>query len=127
MGKKKIYRLDNGKIKMTMQEMIDQTQLGRSAIQERLKQSKKSELVLAPRGKHSANLLAKQKLLKAKKKAKKMAISDIYKNPEKIEKKKKAEQILKNHPFYDLGEKGKLHRLLFGKWFGGKNEHWNTK
>ncbi len=71
MGKKKIYRLDNGKIKMTMQEMIDQTQLGRSAIQERLKQSKKSEVVLAPRGKHSANLLSKTKTESQTKKVKK--------------------------------------------------------
>mgnify|MGYP003669297836 FL=1 len=71
MGKKKIYRLDNGKIKMTMQEMIDQTKLKRSAIQLRLKQSQKSELVLAPRGKHSANLLAKQKLKAKQKKSKK--------------------------------------------------------
>ena len=121
MGKKKTYRLDNGKIKMTMEEMIDQTKLKRSAIQLRLKQSTKSEAVLAPRGKHSADLVAKRKLLKGKqKRAKKMAIADIYKNPEKIEKKKKAEQIKKNHPFYDLGQKGKLHRLLFGKWFKGE-------
>jgi hypothetical protein len=27
---------------------------------------------------------------------------------------------MKKHPFYDEGEKGKLHRLLFGKWFKGE-------
>lgn len=122
MGKKKIYRLDNGKIKMTMEEMIEKTQLRRSAIQSRLKQSNKSEIVLAPRGKHTTNLIAKRKILRSKEKSKKLELSDVYKNLEKIERKKKANQILKNHPFYDQGEKGKLHRLLFGKWFRG--EQW---
>ena len=116
MGKKLIYSLDDGKIEMTMQEMMDYTGLKRAALQHRLKQSNDSTLVLAKKGKHGIGGYNKPK------KQPKLKLSDVYKNPEKIEKKKKANQILKNHPFYDQGEKGKLHRLLFGKWFRG--EQW---
>lgn len=118
--KKRIIRLDGGKIRMTVQQIIDHTGLGRAAVNHRLKQSKKSKIVLAPKGKHVIGGYKKAADLEKQKANLKM--SDLYKNPEKIEKKKKAEQIKKNHPFYDSGEKGKLHRLLFGKWF--KGEKW---
>ena len=113
MAKHKYKRLDGGKIKMTVQQIMDHTGLGRAAVNHRLKQSKDSKIVLAPKGKH---IIGGYKKIDDEK----LKMSDLYKNPEKIEKKKKAEQILKNHPFYDLGEKGKLHRLLFGKWFKGE-------
>jgi hypothetical protein len=119
MGRKQqIISLDGGKIRMTVQQIIDHTGLGRAAVNHRLKQSKKSKIVLAPKGKHVIGGYKKAADLEKQKANLKM--SDLYKNPEKIEKKKKAEQIKKNHPFYDSGEKGKLHRLLFGKWFKGE-------
>ena len=116
MAKHKYKRLDGGKIKMTVQQIMDHTGLGRAAVNHRLKQSKDSKIVLAPKGKHIIGGYKKDKKIDTAK----LKMSDLYKNPEKIEKKKKAEQILKNHPFYDVGEKGKLHRLLFGKWFKGE-------
>lgn len=112
MGRKQqIIRLDGGKIRMTVQQIMDHTRLGRAAVNHRLKQSKKSEVVLAPKGKH---------VIGGYKKTADLEMSDLYKNPEKVAKKKKAQEIKKNHPYYDSGEKGKLHRLLFGKWFKGE-------
>jgi len=109
---KRIIRLDGGKIRMTVQQIMDHTRLGRAAVNHRLKQSKKSEVVLAPKGKHVIGGYRKKSDLQ---------MSDVCKNPEKVEKKKKAEQIKKNHPFYRTDtEEGKLHRLLFGKWFKGE-------
>jgi len=122
MGRKQqIISLDGGKIRMTVQQIIDHTGLGRAAVNHRLKQSKKSKIVLAPKGKHVIGGYKKAADLEKQKANLKM--SDLYKNPEKVEKKKKAEQIKKNHPFYRTDtEEGKLYRLLFGKWF--KGEKW---
>ena len=112
--KKRIFSLDGGKIRMTMDQIMKKTGLGSSAVNHRLKQSKKSEVVLAKKGKHvigGYNKKLRQEALK---------LSEIYKNPESIALKKKEVEIMNKHPFYDQGEKGKLHRLLFGKWFKGE-------
>ena len=116
MGKHKKKRLDGGKIRMTVQEIMDHTGLGRAAVNHRLKQSKDSKIVLAPKGKHIIGGYKKDKKIDESK----LKMSDLYKNPDKIALKKKAKEIKQNHPFYDPGEKGKLHRLLFGKWFKGE-------
>lgn len=107
----KIKLLDGGKIKMTVKQIMDYTKLGRAAVMHRLKHSSDSKLVLAPKGKHGIGGYKKNDTIKK--------ISNYY-TPEKVEMKKKAQQIQQNHPFYDDGEKGKLHRLLFGKWFKGE-------
>ena len=89
MAKHKYKRLDGGKIKMTVQQIMDHTGLGRAAVNHRLKQSKDSKIVLAPKGKHIIGGYKKDKKIDTAK----LKMSDLYKNPEKIEKKKKAEQM----------------------------------
>ena len=113
--KKRIFSLDGGKIRMTIDQIMKQTGLGRAAVNHRLKQSKKSEVVLAEKGKHVIGGYNKQQ-----KSEQQLKLSERYKNPESIAMKKKELEIMKKHPFYDKGKKGKLHRLLFGNWFKGE-------
>ena len=72
----KIKRLDGGKIRMTVQQIMDHTGLGRAAVNHRLKQSKKSEVVLAPKGKHVIG--GYKKAADLEKQKAKLQMSDVY-------------------------------------------------
>jgi|TARA_R110002012_G_C11324875_1_gene576289 hypothetical protein len=101
----KKYTLTNGQV-VTAVDVMKKTKVGKSAARHRLAVSDDPKVVFAPihtkgiggykKNKHVANEAAK----------------------EAAELSKKAKLIEKTHAHYDKGEKGKLHRLLWGKWFG---------
>ena len=103
----KIYSLDGGKVKITVEQIMAKVKIGKSAARHRLKQSKLSKIVLAPKGAHVIGGHNKHAALE---------LSIKYKNPDAVALKKRALEIKNKHPFYAKDEVGKLHRLLFGSW-----------
>ena len=100
----KKYKLSDGKW-VTSSDVMKKTNVKKSAARHRIAVSDDPNVVFAPihtkgiggykRNKHATDQAAK----------------------EKAELSKKAKLIKKTHPHYDKGEKGKLHRLLWGSWF----------
>ena len=110
-AQKMIYVLDDGQ-RLTVEDVMKKAKIKLTAARWRLKESRDPEKVLAKKGRH-----VDQGYSKSKKNPKKLNkalqhAAKIYKKEKKV----KADQIRKNHPFYDKGKEGELHRLLWGKW-----------
>ena len=103
----KKYTLTNGQV-VTAVDVMKKTKVGQSAARHRLAVSDDPKVVFAP--KHTKGIGGYKK-----NKYKAVVIAK-----EAAELSKKAKLIEKNHPLYDQGEKGKLHRLLWGRWFKSK-------
>ena len=111
---KKIYVLDDGQ-NVTVNDVMHIAEIKLTAARHRLAQGRDPAKVLAKKGLHVDQGYAK--ITKKKKPKKRLNKALMIQAKEmKAEKKKKAEQIRNRHPFYDKGEAGKLHRILFGKW-----------
>tara|TARA_B100000767_G_scaffold107531_1_gene103059 strand:- start:1050 stop:1406 length:357 start_codon:yes stop_codon:yes gene_type:complete len=108
---KTIYQLDDGQ-RVSIDDVMQRAQIKMSAARYRLSQGRDPAKVLAKKGKQIGH--GYSKTLKKRKPPNKAA--RIQATFEKRENRKKTEYILKNHPFYDTGETGRLHRILFGKW-----------
>mgnify|MGYP006124247715 FL=1 len=107
-------RKGNDRILMTMNEIMKKTGLQASAVRHRLKQSNEYKIVLAKKGKHIIGGYTKADKARAKRLAKARELN-FQTEENKAERKKKQIKYAK-HPFWDKGEEGKLHRLLWGAW-----------
>ena len=107
----KIYKLDGGRVKVTVKQVMQKTGCKESAARYRLANSKKSAVVLAPKGQHKDYGYGRRKIL-ANNTEKKPSDPSVR----VLEKKRKIAHIKNTHPFYSKGEDGFLHRLVFGKW-----------
>ena len=104
----------NKRILMTMKEIMKKTGLQSSAVRHRLKQSNDAKIVLAKKGKHIIGGYSKADKARSKARAKARELN--FQTEENKAERKKKEIKYAQHPFWDKGEKGKLHRLLWGAW-----------
>ena len=110
------YEIIKGKTRhfFTIDELMKKTGCGESAIRHRMKQSHQWSVVMAKKGKHCIGGYTKKD--KAKTKVKHAERKLNYQTEENKAEIKKRETKYANHPFWDQGKEGKLHRLLWGAW-----------